>query len=341
MKSTVQRNENQETIATGVAVMDARIRELEVSLETATDRMRRVELEWDGELEERLSGLGGIRVIGQLDYKKKGNPVLTACKHSANPTTEVGVFCNPESMSIHSQTNNVYICDGANNRVQVFNSSFEFLFQFSDKMNGPCGICISENKVYVTQYNGNCLTVYSIEGKVLDSVGRKGERELEFDWPTGVAVSTLKNLIYVCDNKNNRIQCLNLDLTFNSFILNIFGPRDIKLTKNEIVVLKKGYHCICIFNHSHQFVREMIRCGEGTLLTKPFFFCLDHQNNILMTDYLSHCVAIFSLRGEFIHQFGKEGNKRGDFINPTGIALNSDNRIVVISSNTNYCVQLF
>ena len=80
----------------------------------------------------------------------------------------------PHAVTIDPQTNNVYICDSGNNRIQVFNSSFEFLFQFNDKMVGPRYACISENKVYVTQSEGNCLTVYSIEGKLLGSVGKKG-----------------------------------------------------------------------------------------------------------------------------------------------------------------------
>ena len=126
------------------------------------------------------------------------------------------------------------ICDYGNNRVQVFTSSFKFIFQFNEKMYEPCGICFSENNVYVTQEGSNCLNVYSVEGKLLQSVGKEGRNELEFDLPSGIEVSLLKNLIYVCDNKNKRIQCLNLNLTFNSFILHIFGPRDIKLTQNEI-----------------------------------------------------------------------------------------------------------
>ena len=78
------------------------------------------------------------------------------------------------------------------------------------------------------------MNVSSIEGKLLRLVGEKGEEELQFDIPCGVEVSALKNLIYVCDNKNkNHIQCLDLNLTFNSFILHIYGPRDIKLTQNE------------------------------------------------------------------------------------------------------------
>ena len=236
----------------------------------------------------------------------------------------------------------ILACYSRNNRVQVFTSSFQFLFQLNERMHGPCGICFSENKVYVAQDRSNCLNVYSIEGRLLHSVGVKGEKELEFDVPCGLEVSLLRtNLIYVCDNKNDRIQCLNFDLTFNSFIFHICGPRDIKLAQNEIVVLNGGYHCVILFNYSHQFVREMIRCGEGTPLTRPLFFCLDEQNNILMTDYLSHCVAIFSIRGELIHKFGKEGGNKGEFILPKGIALNYDNKIIVLSSNPTNCIQLF
>ena len=85
----------------------------------------------------------------------------------------------------------------------------------------------------------------------------------------------------------------------------------------------------------------MIRCGEGTLLSKPLYFCLDQQSNILMTDDTSHCVAIFSIRGELIHKFGKEGESRGELLEPSGIALNSDNKIIALSLNPAHCIQLF
>ena len=330
--SALKENEDYEALQLSIATLNSRIRELEVSLET---RMRRVELDWDGGLEGRLREIGGIRIIGQLDYKKKGEPVMTAFIHSKYPSTEAGVFRFPASLTIEPHSQNIYICDRGNNRVQVFSNSLEFIFCFSDKMLGPSGICIDENFLYVTQYGSNCLNVYTIEGNLLKSFGKKGKNELEFDIPNGVEVSEMKNRIYICEYNNNRVQCLYLNLTFNSFILDILGPRDIKLTQNEIVVLKGGYSCICLFNYLHQFVREMIRCGEGTPLTIPLFFCLDQQNNILMTDF--HCVAIFSFRGELIHIFGKEGERQY----PKGIILNSENKIVVLSENPTNCMQLF
>ena len=123
------------------------------------------------------------------------------------------------SIAIYSETNDIYVCDGGNNRVQVFNESLEFLFTFSDKMNLPRGICINLNRVYVTQFIiAHSLTIYSTEGKYIESVGKEGNKGLEFNYPTGVAVSTVNNLIYICEFRNNRIQCLCLNLTFNSFI---------------------------------------------------------------------------------------------------------------------------
>ena len=152
-------------------------------------------------------------------------------------------------------------------------------------MNSPHGICINLNRVYVTQYYANSLTVYSTEGKYIQSVGRRGTKELEFYCPRGVVSSTVNNLIYICDWWNNRIQCLNLDLTFNSFIPNVNYPRDIKLTPQDIVVLTEGNPCIQFYDYSHQLIREIITQGESSQVIHPLYFCLDRELNILVTDF--------------------------------------------------------
>ena len=93
----------------------------------------------------------------------------------------------------------LYICDFGNDRVQVFNKTFEFLFQFSDKMERPSGICIKGSKVYVTQKISHLLTIYSIDGKYLLSVGKKGNDHLEFDKPRGLDVSTELKRVYIAE----------------------------------------------------------------------------------------------------------------------------------------------
>ena len=172
--ATLTDNKNKEFLEQSVVQLDARMRELTANLETARDRMRRVELGWDGSLEGMLSRTGSIRVREVLDYKEKGNPVMVAGKHRDNTSLIPGEFYYPNSIAIDSETNNIYVCDGGNNRVQVFNESLEFLFSLSDKMSSPDGICINLNRVYVTQFNAHSPTVYSIEGRYIQSFGRRG-----------------------------------------------------------------------------------------------------------------------------------------------------------------------
>ena len=55
LTATITDNKNKEFLEQHVALLDTQMRELSANLETARDRMRRVELEWDGNLEQILS----------------------------------------------------------------------------------------------------------------------------------------------------------------------------------------------------------------------------------------------------------------------------------------------
>ena len=57
-----------------------------------------------------------------------------------------------------------------------------------------------------------------------------------------------------------------------------------------------------------------------------------------MTDIATNCVLIFSNRGELMYKFGQTGKDRGDFFTVKGIALDSEDRIIVASNNPNHCI---
>ena len=266
-------NENKDLLDKSTAPIDANIVELERKLQNVKDTYKSVTLEWDVELEDKLSLTGDILLNGVTqeqvrDYKKIEMPVATFGKHSECESSSPGVFGSPTGLIIDPTTNYLYICDGGNDRVQVFNKSFEFLFQFSHKMNVSSDICISRNKVYVTQNTSNLLTVYSPDGKCLQSVGGKGKTHLEFDKPRGLDVST--DRIYIAEYGNDRIHCLNLDLSFHSIIDDIYRASDVKLTPEEIVVLSVQNPCVSIYSYSHQLIREMIPRDETCQLKSTF-----------------------------------------------------------------------
>ena len=335
-------NENIEILHQSVVPIHARIHDLEEKHKKIKSTFKRVSFEWDAELDKKLSVAGDLRLnaVKIRNYKKIEEPIKVFGTHSEE-ISPPGVFRYPVGITINPETNFIYICDQGNNRVQVYNPSLEFVFLFNKRMDGPYGICIKQNKVYVAQSGLNCLNVYTTEGNNVKSVGVRGNGKLEFDKPRGLDVSSGKDRIYIAEFENDRVQCLNLDLTFNSFIDHIYGARDVKLTSNEIIVLSLQNPCVSLYTYSHQLIREMIPRGEGYPVVTPCFVSIDESLNILITDFAHHCVYVFSFEGVLIHKFGKVGKRRGNFIDPRGIAIDVEGRILVASKNPNSCIQVF
>ncbi|KAI6653163.1 PEP-CTERM domain protein [Oopsacas minuta] len=326
-------------------VLQDRERDLLAELQDLLNDFTGEGIEEEKLLEKKLGETGRLRLnlrkSKTLDYKNMFQPVEVFGRHSTKDESSTGVFPYPGSMAIDPVTNYIYICDLGWNRVQVFNSSYDFVFSFGHKMNGPAGISIAQDKVYVTLIRSYCMNVYSMRGKLLHSVGGKGKNKLEFDRPSGINISIDKNSIYIAEFDNCRVQCLNLDLSFNSFILDIFGPKDVTLTSTEVVVLCISDPCLIIYNYAHESIRHMITKGVGKLVIGPVRLFVDESGNILITDYDVHCLCVFSHEGELIHKIGKEGQERGEFIQPRGICINQEGRLLVSSENPNHAIQIF
>ena len=148
-------------------------------------------------------------------YKTKQLPTAYCCKKSSEQKSP-GELNDPSGIAIHYKTGNVYITDYSNERVQVFSCNGIYLFMFSEKMNRPFGICISQNNVFVTQLDCHCINMYELEGKLIKSVGSEGNREAQFKYPLGLDVSDRTNNIYVCDRGNHRIQILTEELKYHA-----------------------------------------------------------------------------------------------------------------------------
>ena len=300
----LQRNENKKTLEANVTLLNSRKKEIEANLKYDRHRIWKVELQWDENLDKLLSKTGMILMNNQVELKKKEKPVMEVGIHRRGGSSEACVFNSPFSVAIDHETNNLYVCDCLNQRVQVFDESLKYLFEFNDEMRAPMAICINLNKVYITHFCYACLNVYSKEGRFIQSVACANE-ELLMCSLYGLAVSTKRNLIYICDEHS--IQCWNLNLTFNSYIPNIDRPIDIKLNPQNMIVLTESNPCIQFYDYSHQLIKQMITQGVGAQVSRPWRFCLDEDSNILITDLSANCVLIFSNTGQLIHTIGKKG----------------------------------
>ena len=87
--------------------------------------------------------------------------------------------------------------------------------------------------------------------------------------------------------------------------------------------------------------RATLTRGEGMDVLGPLFFCLDPLNNFVISDYISHSIRVFSPEGNLLHTVGREGHEQGMFYYPEGVAVTPNGRLVCVSANQNYGLQIF
>ena len=107
---------------------------------------------------------------------------------------------------------NLYVSDYNDSRIQVFSNGGEFLRSFGcdendvNKLNVPCGVCVTGQYVYVVNCRSHNVSVFTTEGVYMTSFGGQwGSNKGEFKNPWGVCVDR-DGFVYVCDHGNHRIQ---------------------------------------------------------------------------------------------------------------------------------------
>ena len=65
-----------------------------------------------------------------------------------------------------------------------------------------------------------------------------------------------------------------------------------------------------------------------------------NNGKLYVTDELKNCVTVFNSEGNFIEEYGSQGNNMGSFDRPSGIAIDPDNNIFV-ADTFNHRIQKF
>ena len=117
-----------------------------------------------------------------------------------------GQFDNPWGISIDS-SNNVYVVDMHNSRVQKFTSDGVFITSWgSETLQYPKNIHVSPNdNVYVVDTGSHSIQVFTPSGELITTWGSPGKGQGSFLGPTGIAVNSAGKA-YVVDHTNHRIQ---------------------------------------------------------------------------------------------------------------------------------------
>lgn len=198
---------------------------------------------------------------------------------------------------------NIYVSDPELGKVIKYGPDGKFRLYLEGEFSRPSslGIDRERNIVYLVDTLGHKIYIYSTSGKKLDEIGRRGERDGEFNYP-GYLFVDREGYLYISDSLNFRIQ---------------------------------------IFSPDGKFIRKFGEPGDAYhTLDKPKGVAVDTEGHIYVVDAGKDMVKIFDRDGRLLLFFGETGHGYGKFYLPTGIFIDKDN-IIYVADTINMRIQAF
>ena len=172
----------------------------------------------DGEFIREVGGKNRGLLDGPcgLAVNKEGHIFVVEIRgHCVSVFTEEGMFLykfghegrakgefNCPTYILITPDNLVYVTDGGNNRIQVFEQNGQFIRQFGNGIvKCPRGIAVTnDNHIVVASRDAKKLNIFTPDGQCVHEVAN-----IKLDKPYGVAVDIQDGAIYIADSNNHRI----------------------------------------------------------------------------------------------------------------------------------------
>ena len=291
------------------------------------------------ELRTAISEFGEVKEC-KLDYSLKKQPVLAVGKEGS---ADKKLDC-PAGLALDEVNQLIYIADSDNSRIQVVSFEGKFLKRFGqDILKRPWGIAVTSDNVFVIDVNLHALFKFrKNDCKLVKRTGTEGAGEGQLDVPRGLC-SDYNGDVYVADCGNHRVSVFSKQLQFVKCLASqqLKTPVDVKVTPDSVVILDWSPNCIHFYLRSGDLLRSCVTQGEDGTVCDPWFFCLDVAGIILIADNIRHDVKILSPSGHLIHEIGKVGVGRGEFVYPYGICVSEPGIVFLVSCNKNFVLQSF
>ena len=321
-----------------VSEMEQKLRELRMNIPVETQFKWKCDTR---DLAVSISRLGEIVPVILPKYATFHLPTVATGKKGMAP----GELDTPCAVAINEATKQIFVANFHNHRIEIFSETGEYLNQLSDgQLATPWGIAIHGNSLYVSSFISDSITKYSLtDFSLVKRVGKWGSNNGEFNYPLQLTTDP-SGCVFIADSVNDRICVLDTELNHQRNITHqaISGPSDVTVSHDRIYVLcARNNPCMLVLSLEGDMLHSLISRGEGMDVLLPLFFCLDANSNFVMSDRGTHSIRVFSPAGDLLHSIGREGHQRGMFFLPRGIAIDANRRLVCVSSNKNFGLQIF
>lgn len=146
----------------------------------------------------------------------------------------------------------------------------------------------ASGRLFVADTVAHDIKVFAADGSLLQTIGRRGEGDGEFNYPSHLAWA--QGALYVTDTLNNRIQVFD--------------------SQGRLLPRKLGSRGLFIGN-----------------LVRPKGVSVDSEGNIYVVESYYDSLLVYSPKGEFLLQVGGTGTATGRFYLPAGVWVDAKDRV--------------
>ena len=280
-------------------------------------------------------------------------PLYSAECFNVKPLFDISTDADQPSDIALSQSKDIYLVDGVNSRVIVFDSSGKFKFAFGRKGKGegefdhPLGIDISKDgKVLIADTRNHRIQVFDLKGSFLFQFSTDRESDRTGSDPCDVMISKFRDNIYVSDNDNHKIKIYSKTGDFQSE-WGGFGENSGEFrypgimtgnSFNEIIVVDVINTRIQKFD---PFGKHLDNVGAWGVLPGRFFrpkgVAVDDKDRLFTTDSYMGVVQVFSNDGAFLGLICENGTQK-KYTTPVGIFVDQYRLYVVEMKNAKIIV---
>ena len=261
-----------------------------------------------------------LSVVAQRDYTKLKDPVQTIT--GINGSRYIAFTDNGDMFATSDRDNCIHVYDSSGKKKTTIGSKGKGKLQFQS----PCGIDISEEVVYVAEWEGHRIHKLTTGGEYIGVFGKYGSGIGEFSRPTDIKISP-DGKVCVADRDNDRVQVFHSDWTISQVIDGtVSGDGSFSYPWGLAFDLSGNVHVsgscsssVTVFTPSGQFVRQY----DKTHTNGPTGIAIDPSGYSLVSNCSSAgTLSIFDPSGRFIHSI------RG-FSYPYGISVSPDGSVWV------------
>ena len=270
------------------------------------------------------------------DFKEIAHSQLT--QHTIK--SPIHLISSPAAICIDPEKQLIYAVNGGRvPGIFVFTLEGEYLETIRPPLqkSNAClyGICVGRGRIYVTDTRNNMIIAISQNAGefIAATCGRSVFNSIQ-----NLAIDTENGQIFACDKSALKIRIFDELLHKISHFGERFlaGPRDVKVRKDNVIVLDSGDYSLCYFSkagvllgHSITFFTSYTPFLGGIFFpdkARVQFFDIDDEGNSYITNFNSAAIHKFDMFGGYLSHSGNKVTY--GIVHTKGIAVGNRGKVL-------------